>query len=150
MTTKNETSKNNFKPASCETHVSGSALIADFLGWENYGDGKTYKFPNLYPIYNIDDKENTGWISDQISNAEFDTRWDWLMPVLEKICRLKIGDGIETVDYPNLRTFGMINEETGGVMVRLNGFQVFEAETLIEATFLAVVDFLEWWSKADR
>jgi len=36
--------------------VSGSALIADFLGWENYGDGKTYKFPNLYPVYNIDDE----------------------------------------------------------------------------------------------
>ena len=29
-------------------------------------------------------------------------------------------------------------------------FGVFEAETLIESTFLAVVDFLEWWSKADR
>ena len=36
--------------------VSGSALIADFMGWEKYEDGTTYKFPNLYPIHNIDDK----------------------------------------------------------------------------------------------
>lgn len=40
----------------------------------------------------------------------------------------------------------LINEETKNPMVRFNGFQVFEAETLIEATFLAVVDFLEWYS----
>ena len=134
----------------CQTRVSGSALIAGFLGWENYGDGKTYKFPNLYPIYNIDDEENTGWISEQISKAEFDTRWDWLMPVVDKIMRTKIGDGVEYVEYPYLRTFGMLNEETKNPMVRFNGFQVFEAETLIEATFLAVVDFLEWWIKAGR
>jgi hypothetical protein len=133
----------------CQTRVSGSALIADFLGWENYGDGKTYKFPNIYPIYNIDDEENTGWISEQISKAEFDTRWDWLMPVVDKLMRTKIGDGVEYVEYPYLRTFGMLNEETKNTMVRFNGFQVFEAETLIEATFLAVVDLLEWWSKAD-
>jgi hypothetical protein len=63
----------------------GNVLIADFLGWENYGDGKTYKFPNLYPIYNINDKENTGWTSDQIENAEFNKRWDWIMPVVLKI-----------------------------------------------------------------
>ena len=76
--------------------------------------------------------------------------WDWLMPVVDKIMRTKIGNGVEYVEYPYLRTFGMLNEETKNPMVRFNGFQVFEAETLIEATFLAVVDFLEWWSKADR
>jgi hypothetical protein len=130
--------------------VSGSALIADFMGWEKYEDGVTYKFPNLYPIHNIDDKENTGWISEQISNAEFHTRWDWLMPVLEKLCRKEIGDGITYVKYATPRTFGMLNEETGQIMVRLDGFQLFQADTLIEATFLAIVDCLQWLSQTDR
>ena len=82
--------------------------------------------------------------SDQsIEGQCYRTSWEWLMPVLEKICRLKF---IETIYYPNLRTFGMINNETGGVMVGFNGHQVFEAETLLEATFLAIVDFLDWQS----
>jgi hypothetical protein len=114
-----------------QTAVSGSALIAEFM-----------KDEQCAPY----------WINLRagVEGEYYTTSWNWLMPVLEKICRLKIGDGIKTVDYPNLRTFGMINEETGGIMVRLNGFRVFEAETLIEATLLSVVDFLEWWSKADR
>ena len=129
--TNNNMSNEAQNPASCQTAVSGSALIAEFMK---------------------DEQCTPYWVNLRagVEGEYYKTSWNWLMPVLEKICRLKIGDGIETVDYPNLRTFGMINEETGSIMVRLNGFQVFEAETLIESTFLAVVDFLEWWSKADR
>lgn len=125
--------------------VEGSILIADFLGWEHYGDGRTYKFPNLYPLYNIDDDENSGWISEQIANAKFHSDWSWLMPVLEKICRMKIGDGLKTIEYPHPRTFGMLS--TGGqMMVRLNGFQCQYCDTLIEATWLAVVEFIKWFN----
>jgi hypothetical protein len=35
-------------------------------------------------------------------------------------------------------------------MVRLDGFQLFQADTLIEATFLAIVDCLQWLSQAER
>ena len=72
------------------------------------------------------------------------------MPVLEKLCRKEIGDGITYVKYATPRTFGMLNEETGQIMVRLDGFQLFQADTLIEATFLAIVDCLQWLSQADR
>lgn len=135
---------------SLQMAVSGSVMIADFLGWEKYEDGQTYKFPNLYPIYNIDDKENTGWISEQISRAEFHTRWDWLMPVFEKLCKTKIGDGITYVEYATPRTFGTINTETGQFMVRLEGFCLHQADTLIEATFLAIVEVLQFLSLTDR
>jgi hypothetical protein len=136
----NETNNTPPNPALSKTAVSGSALIAEFMGLvkteKDWGE-TTYK------------GERKGTVIWE-SHLEYKTSWQSLMPVLEKICRTKIGDGIDTIDYPNLRTFGMINEQTGGIMVRLNGFQVFEAETLIEATYLAVVDFLEWLSKADR
>ena len=125
---------------------SNKALIADFMGWESV-DGETYRIPNLYPLYNIDDKENTGWIEDNIETAKFDTDWDWLMLVAERIIKTKIGDGVEYVEYPFLRTFGMINEETGDYMVRFNGFQLFQSETLIKATYLAIIDFIEWYFK---
>jgi hypothetical protein len=125
--------------------VSGSALIADFLGWEKYEDGITYKFPNLYPIHNIDDKENTGWISEQISNAEFHTRWDWLMPVVEKIEKeftvkiIRYSDElsnvceIETTDNEPLQ------------ITYIFGYD-YDGKTKINVVFDAVVDFIKWWN----
>ena len=146
------------------------AFVADFGTWnfnfknkfdmenktsinhENDNDANRLLAVRLISEFVKDDQCKPYWVNlkSGVKGEYFRTSWNWLMPVLEKICRLKIGDGIETIDYANLRTFGMINEETGGIMVRLNGFQVFEAETLIEATFLAIVDFLDWQSKADQ
>lgn len=116
---------------------------------------KIAKFMGINPIKGF--SEHTGSEYYYYNNSEmkdyealpFYRSWDELMPVLEKICRLKIGDGVLTIDYANPRTFGMINEETGGIMVRLNGCQVFEAETLIEATFLAIVDFLNFLDESN-
>lgn len=78
----------------------------------------------------------------KVSDLKYHSDWSFLMPVLEKICRLKIGDGEEYVEYATPRTFGMLNPETGMMMVRLNGMQCFEATTLHEATYNAVVDFV--------
>ena len=120
-----------------------SILIAKFLGWEVYPDGETLKVPNLYPIYNIDDDENTGWISENYKNLDFHTRWDWLMPVIEKISRqeLKYRNSEETYNpYP--RTFGMINDE-GKFMFRFNVDQLFIEEQLIDAAYQAVIYFLK-------
>lgn len=72
----------------------------------------------------------------------YHSSWGWLMPVVEKICRRKLGDGINTVDYAFPRTFGMLNEQNGKIMVRLNCQGLHEADTLIEATWMAVVDFI--------
>ena len=125
--------------------VSGSALIADFLGWEKYEDGTTYKFPNLYPNHNIDDKENTGWVSEQISNAEFHTRWDWLMPVVEKIEKeftvkiIRYSDElsnvceIETTDDEPLQITYIFGYDYDGI-------------TKINVVFDAIVDFVKWWN----
>ena len=82
-----------------------------------------------------------------LSELPFDSSWEFLMPIVEKICRLKVGDGITYVEYSYPRTFGMLNDKTGQIMVRLNGHQLFEADTLIEATWKAVVDFIEWYDK---
>lgn len=127
--------------------VTGNKAIADFLGWGKYEDGETYNFPNLYPIYNIDSPENTECITEQISKAEFHTNWAWLMPVIEKIIRTQIEYEDATLsDTYYLRIFGMLNEETGHLMVRFNACDFFEAKKLIDAAWLAVVDFVKWYN----
>jgi len=81
-------------------------------------------------------------------NDEIPYHQDWalLMPVLDKICRTRIGDGCKFVEYATPKTFGLINEESGEIMVRLSGFLVFKADTLIKATWSAVVDFVDFYT----
>lgn len=104
-------------------------LIAEFM---NYPNGKLFH-GSFHPKHQF----------------PFDSSYDALMPVLEKICRLRISDGIEFIDYAYPRTFGMINQDTGQIMVRLNGHALFEADTLIEATYLAIIDFIKGYNKTE-
>lgn len=76
------------------------------------------------------------------SPPPFNKSWGWLMPVVEKICKISYDDG--DTAYP--RTFGMLDAETGQFMVRFNRSGVCHGDTLIEATFLAVLDFIKYSS----
>jgi len=76
--------------------------------------------------------------------------WNELMRVLEKIAKNQpkdesvIHNGEDSYFdnyYP--RTFGMINSETKDFMVRINRFQLHQSPSLIEATFEAVVEFIQ-------
>jgi hypothetical protein len=116
---------------SLQSCVSVSALIAEYLGWKNRNE--YYQVPNLYPVTDYD----TGWTECTLSEMEFDKRWDWIMPVVEKICKEKFEDGSTAF----LRTFGMITDDLG-FMVRFNRHSLFIEDTLIQATFLAVGEFL--------
>jgi len=60
-----------------------------------------------------------------------------LWEVIEEIVKFKYDDG----DTAYFRTFGMIDKETGMYMVRINRKALFQANTLKEATFNAIVDF---------
>lgn len=78
------------------------------------------------------------------NHCKYHERWDYLMPIIEKISRIKIEwEDAEYNDTYYPRTFGMISP-SGNLMVRINANQVFEAPTLIEAAWLAVVDFVKW------
>ena len=126
--------------------IEGNKLVAEFDGWV---------IDNSFPDKDRTYIKNGGIELD--TTFKYHTSWDWLMPVVEKIFRMKIGDGIEYVEYPFLRTFGMLNnhkcsshkteEPDGKIMVRLNGFSVFKSDSLIEATFLSVVEFIKWYNE---
>jgi len=67
----------------------------------------------------------------------YENSWDLLMPIIEKICKEKFEDG----EVIKLRTFGVINDE-GFFMVRFDRHPLFYSESLIQASYGAVVDFL--------
>ena len=117
---------------------AGNEIIAHWEGlhwFEFKGDIAT--------IRQWTDKEGMTVYSDDMKDEyytiPYHQRWGFLMPIIESISRIKFDDG--DTNYP--RTFGMQNVETGKPMVRFNRHCVFEADTLIEAAWLAVVDFIK-------
>lgn len=115
---------------------AGNKLIAEFHNFWSYGDG-TFKTPTEQDILEL----------------RYHTSWDWLMQVVEKIgnyhypdyygSRGRTEDDGDYDDCPYPRTFGMRDKE-GNYMVRFNANTLFHASTLKEATWLAVVDFIQW------
>lgn len=121
--------------AAYEAHFikKGNKLIAEFMNGKVTEFETCSPYPNRIPF-------GTGYDFDtlKISGYEYPTIWGWLMPVVEKIIDIRY-DGDETA---YLRTFGMRNHD-GNYMVRFNWCSLHEADTLLWATYLAVVDFIE-------
>lgn len=122
---------------------SGNEIIAEFEGltwnerqWYEYKGSTTgngcWVDENALTAYSDDTK--IGYYT-----IPYHSDWRCLMPVFEKIVNIKFDD----LDTPYARTFGMRNGETGKFMTRLNRHVVFEADTMTESLWLAVVDFLK-------
>lgn len=121
--------------AAYEAHFieKSNVLIAKFMGAEILDE------PIGHGKRNIHFKE--GLFHLQVYNTEslkYHEEWGWLMPVVEKIVSIRY-EGDETA---YLRTFGMRNHD-GNYMVRFNWCSLHEADTLLWATYSAVVDFIE-------
>lgn len=128
--------------------VEGNKMIAEFM------DVKPSKgiMGDTREWYKI----NLGYceiISPQ-DDFMYHTSWDWLMPVVEKISEYKYPNYYTDEDhekempyadcaYP--RTFGM-RDSDGQYMVRINANTLHKGKTLIEATWQAVIDFIQWYT----
>lgn len=73
--------------------------------------------------------------------------WNMLMPIIEKISKIKIEPHEQHIDYHYPRTFGMPDNE-GRPMFRFNCGTLFTGETLIEAAHKAVYDFIQWYQSS--
>lgn len=130
-----------------KTILEGNTLIAEFDGKDfvpykgnRSVDVKFKKYSECLDF--IKNNQLDGYIPELWWNAKsggYDHDFKQLMRVVEKITQYKYEDG----DTAYFRTFGMLNAE-GETMVRINKHQLFQSKTLIEATWLAVVDFIEW------
>lgn len=119
-----------FLPAIPDTPIEkvDNELIAEFMGID-------FTSPDAYSTYPTPLCKRFG---------EYDRSWQWLMPVVDKIIKIRCApDSKVDLDTFFLRTFGMINPQTGKYMVRFNRCVVFEANTLFDALYMAVVDFIK-------
>lgn len=80
-------------------------------------------------------------IKEFINESKYQTSWDWLMPVVEKIDSLDDGKYIVTID-PMIT----IISENGESVV--NECQAFDGR--IKNTYGAVVEFIKWYSSQPK
>jgi hypothetical protein len=113
-----------------QRNLNDNELIAIFMGGHQNPEGHWY---NVKPIQ---DGKNGYLLS---SSFKYDTSWDWLMPVVEKIARMEIGEGDDDRYYT--RTFGMMDKDN--FMVRINRHPLFHHGTLIGAMYQAVIYFIK-------
>jgi hypothetical protein len=114
-----------------KTDVSVSALIAQYLGFK-----EDERYPTLWIIKDQINQNGNNHFWE--GNLKYNESWDWLMPVIEKITKEVFPEG----DILHIRTFGLVNPDTGNYMFRFHRYSLFEAPNLIDAAFEAVGEFL--------
>lgn len=125
----------------------GNRLIAEFMGQSN-----------LTKIKNTGRKVKTtgkGYYQEQILVSyvpAYNGLWNLLMPVVEKISRIEferrydeyLEKWVIWTHHPV--TFGMLDEQ-GRPMVRFYCNTLHFGDTLIQAAWNAVVDFIKWYNE---
>ena len=102
--------------------MTDNVLIAIFMGFYDVQSG-TYKVE--FPF-------KTGFLREY--ELKFDTSWDWLMPVVEKIEK---SGGIYVDMSGKTCTIGQIRDD-----LKLEAW----AMTKLEATYIVVVEFIKWYN----
>jgi hypothetical protein len=123
-------------------------LIAEFMGRHQSkcgvfyvkSDGSASRFAKKHPRF-----------------CNYNSDWRWIMPVVDKISAYVYdtpeynSDGNIIVHHPKdrayTRTFGMIDDESGDYMVRINRMSLHKAPKLIDAVYSAVVEWIEWYNR---
>jgi hypothetical protein len=114
----------------------GSALMSQFLGWQKTEKGN-FMIPNLFPM-EMDGHGETEW---ETNNMSFHDRWDWLIPVANKIQKLyRTNFGIIQTELRNDSSF----------IARMAVKKMFEMSDVsgqleINSVFLKCYDFLKWY-----
>lgn len=124
--------------------VEHNKLIAEFMGGEYVEDTTQYKI-HYYRFEVCPMQHITGRWTAPLEGLFYDCKWDWLMPVYQKIIQS------DSVDHytPYFRTFGTITDDKQ-FMVRLTTFAIHCGETLIEATYKAIVEYIEWYNEQSK
>jgi len=131
--------------------IRNNISIAEFMGgiverWypaEKDKDGNIVdEFSGLHVVFAKKSPENQKHF--HVAQLKYHKDWNWVMSVLEKISSVKFNDGNDSVQtsYSHPVTFGMINDENGNFMVRINRHCLFESKNLIDATYMAITDYL--------
>ena len=112
-------------------------LIAEFDGAEFINDA-----PDVYPdgYYMWLDKERVSLplCSDDF---QYDTSWDWLIPVVEKIEGLDDNGGFFDCHFQILRNGSFVIDRCGETVIEIYG------NDKLKATYKAVIQFIKWYNE---
>ena len=127
--------------------IEGNKLIAEFM-----------KFPSNKHLENWVDVPNE-YISIYGKhfgigfNCKFHKSWDWLMPVVEKIESIKIPQVAYGFEFSIKGKRCITLSKITGEDVVVIGFHNYDKKyfyTKLEATWLAVVEFIKWYNKCQK
>ena len=119
-----------------EITTQNNILIAEFMGVRYAND-------NVY-IDTLKEMQADGIYFEQgymASELKYDTDWDWLMGVVDKIESLGYVHSI----YGNFSTFlkkGTFNE--------LIWVDEFRGNTKLEAVYISVIEFIKWYNEQNK
>ena len=110
------------------TREETNIMIAEFMGWKNSLEKKNPEYCRWYHPSDL----GIMFFPEQLI---FDSSWDWLMPVVEKIEQFEFNDG----DKAFVKSFGENK-------VRINRFSLHMEETKLASMYEAVLEFIEWYN----
>jgi hypothetical protein len=135
-----------------EQIVKENRLIAEFMGKFNVHDTKGYWECNncgeQWSAMMGDDEVpqiHAECLPDLLTHAEYHTSWDWLIPVVEKIESFIFKSPLPDTYY-EVRLLGSVYVS----IISSNGdelINVDDAESKLEATYKAVIEFIKWYNK---
>ena len=115
--------------------IEGNKIIAEWMGATFNAENSRWTFPIQPTSYYRDDATHV--------TLRYDSDWNWIMPVVEKI------QSIDITPAPNYKGYRI--EIVVGGYVKINGFpmppifiNVSVEGNLITAIWKAVVSFIEW------
>lgn len=122
--------------------VEGNVLIAIFMGFEK----RFYKNP-AYPEPYYDNDETRQYELGE-NQFEYHTDWNWLMPVVEKIAKVSAADFVI-----HFNVLGLNKQATASCAWLEHSYSPKnknfkeKSESAIEATWLAVIDFIKYYNE---
>lgn len=136
------------KPQLTIPQVSGSALIAEFMGIkeiQSYYDSYGQQAPIWYagylgyrtPAFSVPNKS----IEHLLNENKFNNSWDWLMPVIEKIeidCKCDVHIyGHYNWKEPN--RCSILDWKDNEIVSKSN-------DSKFQCVFDTIVEFIKWWN----
>jgi hypothetical protein len=112
----------------------GNCLIAEFTGLIRVEANAIY---NKAQYYKPDpkDKRKRGIFMGYYDGLKYDTSWDWLMPVVEKIEQEGFCFSIQTSNIACMKPFDIHS---------ISSYDVFKKDKKIEVVYDVVVEFIKW------
>jgi hypothetical protein len=113
-------------------NLANNKLIAEFMGFKKDAE-------DLYLIDDYNLRSENQFQATYVSEMEFHTSWDWLMPVVEKI---------ETLGYTFEKNYQQIDRDWQCLIVKGNDIlhQEFDRKSLNAAHYV-VVEFIKQQKK---